>query len=965
MGFYGNVADTSRIHFQFDKIFNTRQAMDGLASQGLDGIFSGRFVLIKYDPQGDYAGWNILSGYRNEHASDSFCVDKDCEHPYHYTTFTKVNNPSAADWESYFFYDGNNYYKLPSESYFDANEQNYYMTDSTEDNLIYDGQILQIRNSDGSLIKDFVQCDGAIQGTNLAHFTSAFTGASYVQYLENYNIDKLAYGEFFDPRGYDGTVWQKVYSGGFGKFIMIASLNGSVPELELYPAAPSLFPAAPRIDGHSGGALYRIYVPSKWGFRIKESDPVTVEENGVEVETYPYSDEEIIQTYKTFPVGEPEGTEERAIHAAIYFNKKADNILYSYNDITQQNRILIEPTGESGQEYYSEGGNLSKLDTYELSVYLPMVGNLVSNGYDLIYGVHENPDEDGNYQRYTDINFYPGTSTDELKQNGNSALGGKTHDLTTLAGTINTAHDILGQIVVPLQAWPSDEQVKSLSTDYLYLYDGTYYYRGYAFTKTLVNTFRFDEVTITSAQFTGNKYYEWDGEKWVPAVSYNSNKRYALRSVNTVRYTPVSLSPYTASTYYLKEGENWWRDNQETYPTWPERTYYTITASPAAGKTFNAQYKANGSFYTIANATYTGSTLTAATFIPSYEPTPDVDLSYYQITPGQQISTRYYYHPGSFYYETEEHVFVVDDAQNPTPGRTYYAFTFETTPKYGYNNGQIVQYYEEIESERVQIPSFYTKPNNINNYYTVVDGVYYSYENIKYIPMEKNKDPYTVARSYYILSIGNGISENPPGSLYLPGVYYTKDDIEGHYTKCYQALEELPRGTRFYLIASEIPVPYPFYIPNKYYDKVGVDEYILSQSDTMIKDQYYEKTSVYVDNDETGQCPHGYEWNDYASYVPPSITLYTAEKKASMVRMSELGKDTNSLFGILLDLNKMYARNDEETRDIDTVRGAYNTLRDMLYQVKTLRPGYMLYVNDFGQIESMSLSDLKIALQNA
>ena len=50
MGFYGNIADTSRIQFQFDKIFSSRYDMDIAALSGTDGIFSGRFVLVKYDP---------------------------------------------------------------------------------------------------------------------------------------------------------------------------------------------------------------------------------------------------------------------------------------------------------------------------------------------------------------------------------------------------------------------------------------------------------------------------------------------------------------------------------------------------------------------------------------------------------------------------------------------------------------------------------------------------------------------------------------------------------------------------------------------------------------------------------------------------------------------------------------------------------------------------------------------------
>ena len=38
----------------------------------------------------------------------------------------------------------------------------------------------------------------------------------------------------------------------------------------------------------------------------------------------------------------------------------------------------------------------------------------------------------------------------------------------------------------------------------------------------------------------------------------------------------------------------------------------------------------------------------------------------------------------------------------------------------------------------------------------------------------------------------------------------------------------------------------------------------------------------------------------------------------------------------------------EASRDLKTVRGMYNQLRDAFYQLRTLKPGNILYVNDFG-----------------
>ena len=47
MGFYGNIKNTSRTQFSFDKIYPSRAEMDRQVN--LDGIYAGRFVLVEYD----------------------------------------------------------------------------------------------------------------------------------------------------------------------------------------------------------------------------------------------------------------------------------------------------------------------------------------------------------------------------------------------------------------------------------------------------------------------------------------------------------------------------------------------------------------------------------------------------------------------------------------------------------------------------------------------------------------------------------------------------------------------------------------------------------------------------------------------------------------------------------------------------------------------------------------------------
>ena len=103
MGFYGNIADTSRIHFQFDKIFSSRYAMDSAADAGMDGIFSGRFVLVSYDPDGTCVDSGLATGFkRAKNDSDdryTFSITSDGDESYYkLATFTVVNNPTSNNW---------------------------------------------------------------------------------------------------------------------------------------------------------------------------------------------------------------------------------------------------------------------------------------------------------------------------------------------------------------------------------------------------------------------------------------------------------------------------------------------------------------------------------------------------------------------------------------------------------------------------------------------------------------------------------------------------------------------------------------------------------------------------------------------------------------------------------------------------------------------------------------------------
>ena len=119
MGFYGNITDSSHTHFQFDKIFASRTEMDRACLSGTDGIYAGRFVLVKYDTESRVFQGDILYGYYGVGANSNILyTNPTYTQPYIFTTFTEVQEPDSANWQSYYrrIARGDFYFKLASES---------------------------------------------------------------------------------------------------------------------------------------------------------------------------------------------------------------------------------------------------------------------------------------------------------------------------------------------------------------------------------------------------------------------------------------------------------------------------------------------------------------------------------------------------------------------------------------------------------------------------------------------------------------------------------------------------------------------------------------------------------------------------------------------------------------------------------------------------------------------------------
>ena len=1068
MGFYGNITDTSKTFFQFDKIFSSRKEMDEACANKQDEVYAGRFALVKYDAEEaldkkltfyDFIifGYKPLDGVEN-----ILYVDHNFQLPFIYTTYSQIQGePQLELWSSYYkkTEDEQFYVKLSSIEQFDINDT-YYIADNQNENnknrLVGLNTICYQKDVDTVIPSgSFYQCIGE-DSNHIAQWRWISNYTQYGKYLTNFHEDCVHYGNLFDDRGYDGTVWEKIYHEGVGQFIQVARLNGSVPSIEIISGPPDNLPSEAYVDPQSRADMYYIKVPSNWGFRFKEIENKQPSEQKVSQLYYRYIDQQLESYEKEIDADiylnlkkkievelgpeqeENVNTDEENMNNEEDPNYESDNEensekkiveltheVYSFKDYSTPNQITIAPTGKSGKMYPREDGQLqSEIDTYEASIHLPIVGNLISDGYDLIYGEGTIKDQYDQLLRPRDIEWYDGSASEKLKSEGEASFGGKTYELNTLAGTLNTIHNRLGQIIYSLDSMPSQSTINSLSSDYIYEIHGDLYRKGVRYKKITLNDYiyiidrsagshfytppegasyytyqgndasgnpvytevsendtydstktyyyrkpwcKYDIDPNASSQFELNKYYENVGTEEIPEyqpsydVEYRAGKKYYLKNINPSRYTEINLTRYEAEQFYYMVGEDYICDYNSPDPTYLNSLYYTISRPPRLH--FEIGYEPY-KYYKLNNDT--GIYTIDETVIPDpLDNRPYYDLKNITRTPTDGECVIYL--PNYFYYEEKTNpghyslckLAVEELTQEVFQQYNFYVFTFSETPSYGLNDeNEPIEYYKAIDIKN--ITNNLLLPEEGVTYYYIDDNEYnfVPYENLHLIM----KNPYTTPRYYYILP--NNLPRYSVDSFYLPGRYYKYDLETKNYIKDYSSFD----SASYYcnLTSNDIhEVLDPFYTSNKYYYKPNPinqpEQYEIAMEDLMELNHapFYEKTVFYVEKDNANECPYGYEWSIYSPYIPPSITLYAREEYNTLIPLKAISNNnihTDNINGLLLYLHQNYDPLNNEIRDNETFRGLLNSMKDILYQIKQLKPGHICYVNNFGQITSSDIT---------
>ena len=1028
MGFYGNITSTSRTQFQFDKTYPNRATMDN--NVALDGVYIGRYVLIEYDTQFG-ANWCMVVYAKTVNNLLRF-----------------YSSPDASEASRYRYGEGNftrgKYIRVPATHTTAEGTKIIYNLDSPN---IKQDTIYKITGNNGTDI--LVSKISELQG---------------IPYNENYAVDLERYGP---SRGYDSTVWQKVYTDGIERYVMIAELNTVVPTFDVVADAPTASPLAPHFDGDSSNVYYKLHWQPSWGLRVKSAyknlliQPVN--EAGASDGTPPVpaseimeknlpSDETVVwrtdgfdktqsdpaKRYKNYiykflnkntetPNGawiediENKITDDHKIPAAIYYNKSGFNPrIISYSDEDIQDAITIEPTGRSGHSYNAHDGSYTKTvqpDTQELSIMLPSIGNSVASMWDVVYGdkaMNNNTNVRDTSMKWTmHGSVKPKNQGLRLITTDENGYLMHPEKMSTVAGTVNSMHDLMGMII---QEVDIDKEPAADKADKYIFYDkkkGKFYRKHKGATYTAFNGSNtsghqfFEPIMLETdvANFLNNCYYR---ENTAIEGKYNYIKETQYdEGLNGKYYQIHSTTPVSFNSSFKEQQKNIY----ERYETEDGDIYYTPTKDEVFVEEKNSNYRyirseditslpAN-TFLHVSGRSYGDTTIlvieTAAKVAkPSYS--DFLKSTLYELKNGKYIQANY---PGASF----------------STANTYYTLTFRSVSSTEItnlmSNGQFFSILtEQIETESTVIINVsYTEITGINaanfipGWYFVFDANTQEYilaleyqenekyyvenkqlttETISFIPPEYVKAANIISfmynRYYHVESKGSqGVEyhlvadfedlnskkgpyvEIPPDKInntlegfYVPNMYWYK--ISSGALKDSYVLDdnvEYVKDREYYRSLETVLKPMggalAVYEPGKYYYLLD-NSYQIDFSLTPMNTTHYKKNGLYVLNDSAGRFAKYSEWNYKITSIPSGITLGHKNDIWEYQELPEFAQGQNSLHGLLLRIHKLLEFNDIGTRDRATVQGALNRINDLSNALGELEANSTVMTDQFGRL---------------
>lgn len=205
----------------------------------------------------------------------------------------------------------------------------------------------------------------------------------YIQQTEEYsqslNEDLEAFGAV-----YDSTVWQKIYTLTEGeKYIMIAELNAMAPRFEIDINEPLLYKYA-----DNAADAEEVYV-----LKEQNGETVPVLLPRVQVDYVQPAFDEAKSTESSYFLKMPRSVELAADEQDINYNRNGFNVVYNVGKGTNDYHSYIHwiPEGLAAEDV-DQSGDSKLVNKKKLVINLPAFGNVMSELYDLLYGV---PGNDG------------------------------------------------------------------------------------------------------------------------------------------------------------------------------------------------------------------------------------------------------------------------------------------------------------------------------------------------------------------------------------------------------------------------------------------------------------------------------------------------------------------------------------------------------------------------------------------
>lgn len=990
MSLYGNIASTAP--FQFDRIFGSRSEMDQIGTPEDkfvdDGVYAGRYVLVKYDTKLENAipvamlSNDDLDRVRElvagkEVASDIFKLFQGTEAIKAGSTDPRLipNQIYAAHF-------------APSDEVRKAKLNRYFFFEFTGE---YEDQtsIAQFK---------FIQ-EGEENDENKSKYLYPI---HYAQDRANYEtIDQQA-----SSQGYDGTIWMKTYvednSKYKEKYIYIGSLNASMPALKVTPEVPEGGFRLPHLNV-TDSDTYDLHITTPYGFRVGNVVPELVQVKDLNGQLIPEINDkgETTGQYVTRSNSDIKWQANEISDAAdgkkaIYYNKAGFDVTKNSIDNKTTNELTCDLTGYSGQRYAvcDAAGNVNESndmpDIYELQMRLPILGNVVAELWNLAYGTERNLNiawEDGRDPERAGKRLLPVGETYSPQE------------ANTIAGCINSLHDIMGMIIVEKDDDTLPTNLENYGLGYIYYFSKLKrFYRveqAPYFNETNKLTvangdFDFKKAdNVTSDTFVKNLYYSSTG---APLDSYSENNTYIKTLSDQGKektYAEIAwkemLDP-TVNDIYEKINNNYYYVPSDLVAE--GKTYYSFTAVKTSPKLYkpNTYYKkitTNGECYQLAAEE------NMQTGIEYYSRLNKNDYSIKEsswVTKNSPNNSRFYYNAeintkilselknllnkpdvsygmqssSVFFYKDQDKVY--QPVKELEAGVVYYiGVNWQLKLDWDENNAQFVYLYSPTSfypTTLIAYPANATE--KIDENLSVNYSVYYNDPSSGWRSCNIDDYAKAVAKNIYSLSI-EGIHTDyeysaffvdnreqlvDSNTLVADNVYIC--DNEKNYFKA--TAEDITQAGSFYTLINENTIKY-IYQPNKYYIKNN-GQYVLDDRLTKSSVEstvWYIKKSIII-KDSAGYYPEYSIWDVDANLIPSTVDLYITDTKPALVELESFARQLNTAHGLILKINQTLDSSNVNTREDTTVKGIMNQMNDILNKFAAMQPGDFLIVDGYGRM---------------